>query len=235
MKFSAFTAFVLATFAAGAFGKEYPVKPTQVNCRKGPGTSFGVVKTYKKGHKVEITCQTSGETIEGNNIWDKTEHGCYVADTYIKTGKDGYVTGKCKNVPKPPNNGAGPIKNDYPYKNSCGGVDKWRYYKCQCTSFVAWRVNKRLGVNFHNMYKGTNWGNANTWDNAAKRTGVTVNNKPKPGCIAQSNAGRYGHVAWVAAVNGDKVTIEEFNYGGRERYGTRTVHKSAFNYIHVKK
>jgi surface antigen len=91
-----------------------------------------------------------------------------------------------------------------------------------------------LGIKFHNQYKGTNWGNANTWDDAAKRTGVKVNSTPKPGCIAQSNAGNYGHVAWVTAVNGNQVTIEEYNWAKREGYGKRTVSKGSFNYIHLK-
>ncbi|KAJ2192533.1 hypothetical protein IW145_006660, partial [Coemansia sp. RSA 521] len=33
--------------------------------------------------------------VSGNNIWDKTSDGCYVADYYIKTGVNGYVTTKC--------------------------------------------------------------------------------------------------------------------------------------------
>jgi len=100
---------------------------------------------------------------------------------------------------------------------------------------VAWRINERLGVKFHNQYKGVNWGNANSWNDAAKRTGVTVNKTPKPGCVAQTDSGSYGHVAWVTAVGDKTVTIEEYNYGGRERYGTRTVPKNNFNYIHIKK
>jgi surface antigen len=106
----------------------------------------------------------------------------------------------------------------------------------ECTSFVAWRINERLDVKFHNQYKGVNWGNANTWKNAAKETGVKVNNTPKPGCIAQTDkgGGGAGHVAWVSAVKGDEVTIEEYNYRNPEGYGTRTVKKSEFVYIHIK-
>jgi surface antigen len=63
---------------------------------------------------------------------------------------------------------------------------------------------------------------------------VTVNNKPVPGCVAQSNAGGYGHVAWVTAVGPTTVTIEEYNYGSKEGYGRRTVPKGNFNYIHIK-
>jgi surface antigen len=99
---------------------------------------------------------------------------------------------------------------------------------------VAWRINSRLGVHFTNQYKGVNWGNANTWDEAARETGITINSTPKPGCIAQSNAGSAGHVAWVTAVGTDTVEIEEYNYGVREGYGKRTVAKGSFNYIHIK-
>ncbi|KXG50630.1 uncharacterized protein PGRI_043970 [Penicillium griseofulvum] len=73
----------------------YPISGETVNCRSGPGTSHSVVKSYKKAHDVKITCQTSGESVSGNNIWDKTSDGCYVADYYVKTGTDGYVTKKC--------------------------------------------------------------------------------------------------------------------------------------------
>jgi surface antigen len=218
---------------AASLASAYPSKADGLHCRSGPGTSYSSKKTYKKGADVKITCQTEGTTIFGNSIWDKTSDGCYVADYYIKTGKDGYVTTKC---PGKSTGGSipGPMKNDYPYKGKCGGVDKWNYYKCQCTSFVAWRINDRLGVKFHNQYKGTNWGNANSWDEAAKRTGVKINKTPVAGCIAQSNAGGYGHVAWVSKVSGSKVTIEEYNYATKEGYGTRTVPASTFNYIHIK-
>ncbi|KAL2260680.1 hypothetical protein VTK26DRAFT_5248 [Humicola hyalothermophila] len=210
-----------------------------VNCRSGPGTSYPVKRSYAKGADVTISCQTTGTNVEGNNIWDKTQHGCYVADKYIRTGIDGFVTKKCGSSSGGGNSGSskgkipGPRKDDYPYKSSCGGVDPWNYFRCQCTSFVAWRINERHGKKFHNRYKGQAWGNANQWDEAARKSGVKVNNTPKPGCIAQTNAGRYGHVAYVSAVNGDKVTIEEYNYARRERYGTRVVNKSAFQYIHI--
>ncbi|GAB1317716.1 Peptidase C51 domain-containing protein [Madurella fahalii] len=221
----------------------YPVTGDTLNCRSGPGTSYAVKRTYKKGADVKISCQTSGTSVNGNNIWDKTQHGCYVADYYVKTGTNGYVTKKCSSSGGGGGGGSGggsskkipgPMKNDYPYKGKCGPADKWNYFKCQCTSFVAWRINERLGVKFHNQYKGVNWGNANSWDEAARRTGVRVDNKPVPGCIAQSNAGRAGHVAWVAAVGKDTVTIEEYNWNVREGYGKRTVPKKNFNYIHIK-
>nr|WJZ50374.1 GH184 muramidase [Trichocladium asperum] len=84
----------LTLAAAVPIVSAYPVKET-LNCRSGPGTSYKVVKTYKQGADVKITCQTTGPTIKGSNIWDKTQDGCYVADYYIKTGSSGYVAAKC--------------------------------------------------------------------------------------------------------------------------------------------
>jgi hypothetical protein len=73
----------------------YPITGDTVNCRSGPGTSYSVVKSYKKGADVSITCQASGTDIKGDSIWDKTADGCYVADYYVKTGSSSYVTKKC--------------------------------------------------------------------------------------------------------------------------------------------
>ncbi|KAK5993059.1 hypothetical protein PT974_06487 [Cladobotryum mycophilum] len=227
------------TLALATFVSAYPITGETVNCRSGPGTSFDVKKSYKKDQDISVTCQTEGTSVNGNSIWDKTPDGCYVADYYVKTGSSGYVKEKCSGAPAPPSSGGGaipgPATNDYPYKGKCGGVDPWNYYKCQCTSFVAWRINERLNIKFTNQYKGTNWGNANTWDEAARKTGVKINSTPVPGSIAQSNAGSAGHVAWVTKVSGDSVTVEEYNYATKEGYGTRTVSKGTFsNYIHVK-
>jgi surface antigen len=236
MKFVTISA--LALSLGSSLVAAYPVTADTLNCRASPDTSSAIKKTYKKNADVTITCQTAGPSVNGNSIWDKTSDGCYVADYYVKTGSSGYVKPKCSGggTQPPPSSGKipGPMGDDYPYKHSCGPAEKWHYFKCQCTSFVAWRINERLGVQFTNQYKGTNWGNANSWDDAARRTGVRVDNKPVPGCIAQSNAGRAGHVAWVSKVSADKVTIEEYNWNTKEGYGTRTVAKGNFNYIHIK-
>lgn len=44
----------------------------------------------------------------------------------------------------------GAIKDDYPYRGANSGVDRWNFYKGQCTSFAASRVNHNLGIAFHN-------------------------------------------------------------------------------------
>jgi surface antigen len=215
----------------------YPVKADTLNCRSGPGTSYSIKKTYQKGDDVKLSCQTTGTSVEGTTIWDKTTDGCYVSDYYVKTGTDGFVTDKCgSSKPAPAKGGIpGPVKDDYPssYKSSCGKPDRWKYWTCQCTSFVAWRINERLDVKFNNNYKGVHWGDAKGWDEAAKKSGVTINNTPVPGAIAQSSENA-GHVAWVTKVSDGKVTVEEYNFEEKEGYGKRTVAKGKFKYIHIK-
>lgn len=88
------SAIILSLAAALNVASAYPVK-ADLHCRSGPGTSFSVVKTYKLGHQVSITCQTPGTVIKGDELWDKTSDGCYVADWYVKTGTSNYVAPKC--------------------------------------------------------------------------------------------------------------------------------------------
>jgi uncharacterized protein YraI len=73
----------------------YPISGDDVNCRSGPGTSYKIIKTYKKGTDVKLSCQAYGENISGNSLWDKTQDNCYVADYYVKTGSNGLVTKEC--------------------------------------------------------------------------------------------------------------------------------------------
>lgn len=127
----------------------------------------------------------------------------------------------------------------YPYKGSSSGVDPWNFYKGQCTSFVAWCLNDRNGIRFTNQYKGVSrWGNAKEWPSAARKVGITVDNNPAVGAVACRESGTYGHVAWVKAVNGNKVTIEEYNHVKRYTFSERVVTKgdsSQFTcYIHIK-
>nr|WJZ50366.1 GH184 muramidase [Aspergillus sp. XZ2668] len=73
---------------------EYAIK-TDVNCRSGPGTNYGIVKTYNQGVMVSLNCQASGTDVDGDSLWDKTSDGCYVSDYYVATGSSSYVTSAC--------------------------------------------------------------------------------------------------------------------------------------------
>lgn len=131
--------------------------------------------------------------------------------------------------------------DDYPnkYKSVASGtiVDEWNFYNRQCTSFVAWCLNSRNGVAFTNQYSGAaRWGNAKTWGTVAAQLGITVDANPAVGSVAWWNTGTYGHVAWVRSVNGNNITIEEYNWSKVGGYGERTISKSSVTggFIHIK-
>ena len=77
--------------------------------------------------------------------------------------------------------------------------------------------------------------NANRWGPDARAHGFAVNSTPAPGAVAWSNAGTYGHVAYVQDVIGSSVHIEEYNHDGTGHYSSRVVPASSFSgYIHFK-
>lgn len=114
--------------------------------------------------------------------------------------------------------------------------DMWNFYQCECTSFCAFCLNTRNGVNFHNYYGNVHWGNANNWISAAQSLGITVNQTPATGAIACWNNGDYGHVAWVSEVYSDgTVFIEEYNYNSNHQYNSRTISSTSPSaYIHIR-
>jgi surface antigen len=203
---------------------------TALSVRSGAGTGYGSVGSVADGGSVTISCQTRGTTITGtygtSSVWDKiTSPAGYVADAYVYTGSDGTVAPPCVQA----------LTDDYPYKSdSSSQADPWNFYKRECVSFAAWRVRQRLGVDLTNAYRGVHWGNAINWDNAATAAGVRVDHTAKVGAVAQWNTGTYGHVAYVARVNGDgTILLEEYNYLSAHDYDTRTVSASSVgNYLH---
>ena len=102
------------------------------------------------------------------------------------------------------------LGDDYPssWKYGGFGVDPWTMYWRQCTSFAAYRLSNTNGFNLPVGY-----GNAITWGSIARANGYRVDMNPAVGSIAWfsagvNGAGHMGHVAWVADVQGDQVTIE---------------------------
>ncbi|MFC7727783.1 CHAP domain-containing protein [Nocardioides sp. GCM10028917] len=112
--------------------------------------------------------------------------------------------------------------------------DSWGFVLRNCTSFVSWRLHERNGMaGFGNHFRGEHWGNAANWDDVARRLGYRVDSVPAIGAVAQTDAGRVGHVAWVSDIGPGTVTIEEYNYGSAGGYGTRTVPVGEFRYLHL--
>ena len=129
------------------------------------------------------------------------------------------------------------LGDDYPssWKYGGFGVDPWTMYWRQCTSFAAYRLSNTNGFTLPVGY-----GNAITWGSIARANGHRVDMNPAVGSIAWfsagvNGAGHMGHVAWVAEVHGDQVTIEEYNYDYTETYHRRIVKASSMTgFIHFK-
>jgi len=115
----------------------------------------------------------------------------------------------------------------YPYTGSCGGVDPWLFYKCQCTSYAAWAFLRETGIVFYNTRPGQ--GSAWNWPALAQDQSLTVvydSRGGRVGDIASWNKGQnmpYGHVAMVRAMynGGATMDVEEYNYVAPERYSYR--------------
>ncbi|MBQ6998950.1 MAG: RICIN domain-containing protein [Clostridia bacterium] len=112
-------------------------------------------------------------------------------------------------------------------------VDEWNFYNRECTSFVAWCLNSRNGVSFTNQYGGVaRWGNANEWGAVAKKLGIAVDNVPAIGSVAWWSS---CHVAWVKAIEGNYVIIDEYNQKLTGEYSERRVLASSITgFIHIK-
>lgn len=124
--------------------------------------------------------------------------------------------------------------DDYPWKHQIGYIDGNGYPAGQCTAFVAWKITSN--TNFTNVRQ---LGNGGQWGDELIRRGATFSEVPVPGSVAFWRPGwdgadaTYGHVAWVSAVEGDQIRIEEYNYNWSLAYYTRLVSASSpSGYIH---
>ncbi len=111
----------------------------------------------------------------------------------------------------------------YPF--SCGLVDPWSFYTCQCTSYAAWYWNVALGKSWTNTRPGS--GSAYNWPALAADQGYSVSGTPRVGAIISWGQGLYpgdqwGHVAIVEGVNSNgTINISEYNYLYREGFSRR--------------
>jgi len=86
----------------------------------------------------------------------------------------------------------------------------------------------------------TSWGNANTWDDRASADGYIVDHTPTTNAVFQTDAGKWGHVAYVVSVDsttGDW-TISEMNAPHLNVVTQRTFSRDSsiyYNFIHDKK
>ena len=92
-------------------------------------------------------------------------------------------------------------------------IDSWGMYNRECVSYTAFMVHQEYleGRASHDMPWWGGVGNANQWDEDARRAGIPVDTNPTPGSIAISNAGTWGHAMYVEAVSGNTIYVQQFN------------------------
>ena len=89
-----------------------------------------------------------------------------------------------------------------------------------CTDYVAWKIRS------NGQYVPAGLGNAKDWDN-----NYPSSSTPHVGDAAVSNAGTYGHVMYVEAVNGNQITISDYNRAGTGKYATSTISASGLSFL----
>jgi len=146
------------------------------------------------------------------------------------------------------------VDDDYPFQNANKkDADPYGFLFRECTSFVAWRMNRNAGTTnpsfpyFFNKMDNKLWGNANTWSTNAVSLGYVVDNAPQVGAIAQwvndcGGACTDGHVAYVERVNQNgSIVVSEYNFPEEgtlnHQFNVRTISASSKifpqNFIHV--
>lgn len=109
-------------------------------------------------------------------------------------------------------------------------IDTWGMYNRECVSYTAWKVaesGRRM------PYWGGH-GNANQWDENAANDGIPVDTNPRPGDVAVSNRGYYGHVMYVESVNANgTINISQYNAGLNGTYSrVYNMSKAGLVFIH---
>jgi surface antigen len=133
------------------------------------------------------------------------------------------------------------VTSGYPYASRCPAagerdrVDRWNMNMCNCTSYVAWAL-QRNGFSIDWFVPGSM--DAWNWPNVARLKGIRSADAPQPGAVAVWPAlTHFGHVAFVTAVHADGTfDIAEYNLPGRRPFAfdTRTnVRSSGVEFVYV--
>ncbi len=119
--------------------------------------------------------------------------------------------------------------DDYPWRNAGYSLSPLGYNYRQCVDFVAWRLNRDQGVTsapwkwvWANLTP--NGGSASEWERAWIAHGWVTSATPVVGSVAWFVG---NHVAYVHAIDGVNVVIEEYNGSSSRSYAMRTIPISA--------
>lgn len=212
--------------------------------RRRPSAGARKLRALADGRRVRIVCQTRGQRVSGtfgtSRLWDRLAGGGYVSDAYVYTGADGRVAPLCpprakpdpKRHPQQRDRSRGrprsvTLRDDYPYRSaSPDDADRWGFFYRECTSFVAYRLNRLRGFAFSNRMRGGHFGDAGHWDDNARALGFRVDRRPTVGSVMVRDSGTWGHVAVVARVTKRRFLVEEYNHDVGHGYGRRWISRS---------
>lgn len=108
-------------------------------------------------------------------------------------------------------------------------IDNWGMYNRECVSYAAFKV---AASGRYMPYWGGR-GNANRWDDNARAAGIPVDGDPRPGDVAISNAGYYGHAMYVEHVYDDgRILISQYNGDWTGKYSTAVINQGTLVFIH---
>jgi len=166
--------------------------------------------------KNQILAETRGQEARYRAIVANLEgERANVSDALYRELAKAYQTG----------NGGGSGTGGYPWANIVQDsmADPWGFLVRECTSYVAWYWNWKLGRPWLRGSGPPGTGDAKNWATIlAPRNGYSVYTTPRKGSIAVWEWGTYGHVAIVEKVNNNGTfNVSEYNvipgqYG--ERY-----------------
>jgi peptidoglycan DL-endopeptidase CwlO len=115
--------------------------------------------------------------------------------------------------------------DDYPWRDAGFSLSPLGYVYRNCTDFVAWRLNRDQGVTaapwkwvWSNLTP--NGGDASQWEKGWIAHGWVTSATPIVGSVAWFVG---NHVAYVHAIDGANVVIEEYNGTTSRAYAERTI------------
>lgn len=113
-------------------------------------------------------------------------------------------------------------------------IDSWGMYNRECVSYTAFKVHQdyMAGRNNRDMPYWGGIGNANQWDDNARAMGIPVDGNPTPGSIAISNSGYWGHAMYVAAVDGNRIYIQQYNASFTGQYSEGWRYTTGLVFLH---
>ncbi|UQA57301.1 CHAP domain-containing protein [Polyangium aurulentum] len=213
-----------------------------VNVRSTPSTSGTVLGWLAEGTSIGISCQTTGTTINGTNIWDYLPgYGGYVTDAYVLTGYDGFIPGMpmCDAPPPPPSSGTlgativSKARAQMPYTATAANCNKFSsYYGNGCIAWCSdyaryvWQMSgakvdglSASSITFYNY--GIKYG---TWK--PNKAGVVM--KPGDAVIWAHNTGYSEHVGIVTEVSGSTFRSIHGNFYYNGTSNPSIVHETSF-------